>query len=1041
MNNESQPMAKPDWRESDDPLPAGRRELSIWRMSIAVLLAMLVLPALGKPALADSAPPSPETLWEKIRATRLELDRAVEIRGLVLNTGMALFKIEHGILFPATPVGERTVEMVFQGSAKLVLKPPDEIEAGQLELFTGSPVIEERVEEAVLAINLNAAADAIFGRPPVAELDAGTRGRAQEIFEQWLQRPERRLFGVESAIFQDALGDPLVEGYFAGWFRGEELEEMLYLVDPNAPEQVTLGRFTTLDASNKEQRKLSRALHRQQRKGRLIGVSVADFGLWDTWLSASHRDQDGSARPGAQAFEPRHYELDLALTEPRFELEGRARLHLRALSSLSRIVRLELHSDLQVRRASIDGAESLFFRQSPAVEVTDPTAEVLVVLPRTPQQGEDLVLEIEYSGQLIDKIASKSFALRSTTHWYPHAGTVDRATYDVTLHWPAKLDLVAAGRLLDSGTDGAGRRFERRRLEHPTLAFGFEVGRFHTLKRQAGDVEVTLACDAAGSRLLDKKSREELLATVVDSLDYLEQTFGPYPLDQLVVVTAPRLFSQSLLGFVTLSSPAMSDASWLTWLMGFEDRRTVVAHELAHQWWGHVVSWHSYRDQWISEAMANYAAVLYARHRLEARHGIGPTMGWQWELTRTVEDGRRVESLGPLVLGQRLASSISADAYDSIVYKKGAVVLDMLAHGYGEDDFLEILRHLVQAVSFRQISTPVFFDLIERISGRDLGAFAQQFVYGTGLPNVFYSYTFARQADKWQVEMVARQLPPYRYSSRVEERPDGTMDVSRQRLDQTGIDQSTLYVPFQIAVYKPDVRQNEDERKLGLDPKVSGNARVSGRVTLSGAATELSFAIDHEPKELFLDPGGEVFGRFYNEHRHPKRMLFYQGLDEAAAGRHDQSEALYRRALTAEVATGPSYGTAAKRKQLEAEGRWLDARTRLQLVRLYLDAGRTGDARTAFDRLDRQATKSLRQSLGVEIRNLEARLAIREGDSEAAYRMLRKPVLKRGAYGGTEGLLLLAVAARDAGHTEDYETALEAAVEKGADVVALRGDA
>ncbi len=77
--------------------------------------------------------------------------------------------------------------------------------------------------------------------------------------------------------------------------------------------------------------------------------------------------------------------------------------------------------------------------------------------------------------------------------------------------------------------------------------------------------------------------------------------------------------------------------------------------------------------------------------------------------------------------------------------------------------------------------------------------------------------------------------------------------------------------------------------------------------------------------------------------------------------------------------------------------------------------------------------------LGSELRNLEARLAIQEGDPESAYKILRKPVLKRGTHGGTEGLLLLAIAAQATGNVEDYETALEAATEKGADVAMLSG--
>ncbi len=998
-----------------------------WRGS--VLLAILILTA--EPLRGEAGQPSPESLWQAIRASRLEPDRAVAVGRMVLDTGMALFEIDRGTFFPATPVGGRAVEMVFQGEARLTLEPPDEIEAGQLELFTGSPALDERVQEAVLVVNLDAAGDAIFGRPRVAELDAGARRRAEEIFEQWRQRPERRLFGVESAIFRDALDDPLVEGYFAGWFRGEELEEMLYLVDPSAPEQVTLGRFTTLDATEKEERKLTRLLHRQQRRGRLIGVSVEDLGLWDTWLSASRRGRDGEARPGLMAFEPQHYELDLVLAEPRFELTGRARLHLRALSGLTRVVTLALHSDLKVRRASDQAGADLFFHQA--------GGEILVVLSGPPQQGEDLVLEIEYSGHLIDKVVSKSYALRSTTHWYPHTGTTDRATYDVTLHWPAKLDLVAGGRLVDSGTDDAGRRFERRRLDQRTFAFGFEVGRFRTSSAQAGNVRVTLACDAAASRFVDKKSREELLATVVDALEYYAETFGPYPLDEIVVVTAPREFSQSLLGFLTLSSPGMADESWLTWLLGFEDRRTLIAHEVAHQWWGHMVAWQSYRDQWISEAMANYAAVLYARHRLDAPPLTGPTSGWRRALTRTVKNGRPVESIGPLVLGGRLASSVSFSAYQSIVYNKGAVVLDMLARAYGEEVFLKILRNLVKGVSFRVVSTQVFIDLIERISDRDLDAFAQQFIYGTGLPVVYYSYEFEPgEADKWQVKLVARQETPYRYSYRVEDRGDGSLDVARQRLDQIEIEGSTLYVPFQIAVFKPDQGQRDADRKLKLDPRISGNALVVGRVALGGASTEITIPIDHEPKELWLDGKGEVFARFFNEHRYPKRMLYYQGLNQAAACRHAEAEALYRRALAAEVFSGPRYRYAPKSKDLEAEGRRLDAWIRLWLVRLYLDAGRTGDARASFDQLDKSLNRPIRQGLGFRLRNQEARLAIQEGNTEIAYKMLRKPVLKRGVRPGTESLLLLAIAAKATGNSEDYETALEAATEKGADVTALR---
>src|SRR5690606_41036364 len=139
--------------------------------------------------------------------------------------------------------------------------------------------------------------------------------------------------------------------------------------------------------------------------------------------------------------------------------------------------------------------------------------------------------------------------------------------------------------------------------------------------------------------------------------------------------STPRDFSQSLPGLVTLSNPMMADLGWLGALAGVEDRRTVVVHELAHQWWGHLVGWRGYRDQWLSEAMANYAAVAWARATLPAgeRPVFGPTARWRAALEAETADGRTIESLGPLVAGFRLASSKSAEAYAAIGDRKSVV--------------------------------------------------------------------------------------------------------------------------------------------------------------------------------------------------------------------------------------------------------------------------------------------------------------------------------------------------------------------------------
>ncbi len=966
------------------------------------LFVALAVAAVGLPAVAD-----PAALLEAIQAARLEPDRAVQVDGLSLDTGAATFEIRRGVIFPATPVGGRTVEMVFVGEAVLVLDPGDPVEAGQLELFTGAPKLEEMVTEAVIVVALDAAADALAGRA-AAEVAAAERDRSRRLFERWRERPERRLLGIETAVLRDALGDPVYQGFFAGWFRGERLGEFLYLYQPDAREQISLGQFSVLDVTGREKRKLARQLHRQQRKGRLIGLAVEDLGLWDTWLSASRR-RDGAAVPGARAFEPRHYQIEATLTGPRLEMRGRARIHLRRLTA-GRMVTLEIHPDLRVSRSRLDGGGELFYHQV--------GGDILLALPETADHNDNLVIEVDYAGQVIERVNGKSYTLSSTTHWYPHAGIVDLATYEVAFRWPAKLDLLAAGELIEGGRSEDGQRFERRRLERPSFGFGFEVGRFSTLAARAGHVDVTLAVDALGASALDQESREQLLATITDSLLYFEQVFGPYPLDRLTVVTAARELSQSLLGFVTLSTLSMLDVDWMTLALGLEDRRTIIAHEIAHQWWGHVVGWRGYRDQWISEAMANHAAVLYSRHRL--RDGlpllIGPTAGWQEALTKITPDGRVVESLGPLVLGERLDSSRSSDAYQAVIYQKGAVVLDMLSRAYGEQAFLEILRRIVSAAPFTQISTESFISLIERFSSRDLMAFAEQFIYGTGLPEVYYSYRFSpTPAGRWRVRGQARQQSPYRYRYRVVALAAGGFDVARERLDQIDVVDWSVLVPFELEL-ADSVAGGEAGRQ------VSANAILSGNLLLEGENTELDFEVDFEPTELWLDRRQQVFGRFFNQRRYPKRTLCYRGIDQAAAGQHLEAERLFHQALAAPVF--PDRDESAD-----------DAGIELQLARLYLDQNRVAEAGDAFDRVRELANDAVRWELGSELVNVEARLAIRAGQPRRAYRLLRKAA-DRGEL-ETEGLLLLAIAARATGHHDQFEAAREAASSRGAEVAVL----
>ncbi|HRC86578.1 MAG TPA: M1 family aminopeptidase, partial [Thermoanaerobaculia bacterium] len=545
---------------------------------------------------------------------------------------------------------------------------------------------------------------------------------------------------------QDGLEDPLYQGFFAGWFEGVEIGKVLYAVEPDSQEQVSLGKFVPAYLNAQERKRAERRLDREQRRGRRLGVEVEHLGSWDTWLSTSLRSKGGEVTPGFSPFEPRRYQIDLSLDDA-LEATGKARVELEAMSSQARFLRLKLNPDLRVDSVLDARGEPLFFLQN--------TAEVLVVLPQALAAGDHTVVEVQYQGRLFEKADTGDYAILDSINWHPHAGTIDRAAFDVTFHWPARLELAASGKLVAGGQEKGGRKWQRRTVERPSSAFGFELGRFSFKTRKVGHVEITLALSPVYYAARDSWHRL-VLDGAAEALEYFEQIYGPYPFDELTVATSPRGYSQSLVGFVSVSRSMMGEGtnSLLGLVFGFEDPRTILAHEVAHQWWGHVVGWESYRDQWLSEAMANYSAMLFARERLkdQLRWGIGPASRWQENLSAPTRDGRPREAIGPLVLGERLSSTRSESAYQAIVYQKGALVLNTLAQQLSVDRFKKGLAELIRVVDNREISTANFFELLGRITAEDLAGFEQRFVRGTGLPDLTYTYRFEPTADgHWQV--------------------------------------------------------------------------------------------------------------------------------------------------------------------------------------------------------------------------------------------------------------------------------------------------
>jgi tetratricopeptide (TPR) repeat protein len=1004
-----------------------------------VLLLLLACAAGGGAARAED----PSLLLESIRSTSLDTGRAVALRDTELPLGIATLEVERGILIPTRPIEDRTVEFAFVGQARFHCDPPDDIEAGQLELFTGRPFLDAPLEKAILVITDRETVDGLLQRPAPMSLLPDLIKRAQHFHADWLQKTERRNTGVESAIFRALAGDAAFGNYFAIWARSHELGDFVYQLDPEDNEPLTVGSFIPIDIRGWERMRLGRHLRIQQRKGRWLGVRVEDLGAWDVWLSAPWTPAGDRPLPGNLGFESRRYTLDVTIRRRSLRLEGTARLELEALADGRLAVPLELFRDLVVERVVDGQGRQLFsFRSG---------AEVVVLLAEPTRTGDLLTLDVTYSGHALKWVGRRTFDLLDTGTWYPHCGVVDRARYDVTLHWPKRYELVAGGRRVEHGRHGK-YLWERRVLEEPSLAFSFVLGDFIVERRQSDDVELVVAFNRYNEWRATDESRRRVMDTVEESLRFFEELYGPYPLDRLVVATLPREYSQSYLGFITLAdSVARPDTprgeETLRWL-----RDNLIAHEVSHQWWGNLLGWWSYRDQWLSEGMANYSGLLfYVRNSPGSRSALAESSAlWRDSLTRLTLGGRTIESLGPVVLGARLNSSLASNGYRAIVYRKGAVVLAMLARTMGEERFLEMMRALLDAARFQVISTEDFLAALEHMSETDLKGFARRYVYGTGIPRVYYDYsTEAGLDDDWILRGEAHWLATPRYTQRVERGAAGRWESRREaHLADTGAG-GGLIVPFHLVV---DGGLPAAGDSSGQDSRTVR----AGMVSLEEDRSRFEIVSEETPLELRLDPLGEILAYFHSAKEHPRRVARYRAQNLAAAGRLEEAEAAFREALELPPDGSETNDTTAWPAAPQTPPLQEEARIRLALARLYLDRRMEDEAQAelgAVEALMEGDDHTQRMERDV----LRSRLEIARGEYAPAYRRLKKTLklqapretargwratlwrvrLRSERLAMTEAYALLAVAAWETGHLEDARWALREARERGAEMTAL----
>src|SRR3954470_2708598 len=406
------------------------------------------------------------------------------------------------------------------------------------------------------------------------------------------------------------------------------------------------------------------------------------------------------------------YDIDVQINPDRSVIDADARLKLRIVQEGTSSLTLKLAESVAIR-----GVYSPDFGRLLHLRVVGQNS-MIVNLPEALVAGTELWLDVRYGGpvapQAFDREAIQvgqppaaqeqrieiplqpRYLYSNRSYWYPQSTVTDYATATIRVTVPSDYDAIATGQPVESPTlpPGGGDTQRRRKTyvfesSRPVRYLALIVSHFNRLDNariSAGSSDVLLYLQGTPRAPVRVRETSERTAAIIS---FYASLLGcaPYPSFTLAMAESDRPGGHSPPYFAVLNQ--LMPGSTIVWRndpVSFENFPAFfLAHELAHQWWGQAVGWKNYHEQWLSEAFAQYFAVLYAE---KDREGSLPAILRQMRRT-AIDDSPD----GPIYLGYRLGHIQGDDRiFRAVVYNKGAMALHMLRRLIGDDAFFGGVR-------------------------------------------------------------------------------------------------------------------------------------------------------------------------------------------------------------------------------------------------------------------------------------------------------------------------------------------------------------
>jgi hypothetical protein len=697
-----------------------------------------------------------------IRENSFDHDECYRVRDLTIVKEDLRIYLTDGHLIFAKPVAGRRIAAVFTadvegGDAEVLLMPPDHAERRALANYTKQPNLDEHFRTAIFLFTGDDY-DALISQFPKSPANKKTPEVAADMDQLWTSLLRNIGGSYQTRLTLDLLGGPSRKpGLFAAMVSSGKLGNFDLVVDPDSSEQIFVGQVKSRE----------------------------DRVYFDTWTSFPFRSSRDNPAPPKTDLITSNYRIE-AKVEPDLSMSVVTRVKVRTVLDGAKAVRFEIAPAMTVSDVLVDGkpAEVLQRESLRSNLFFGGNGAFLVAPPEPLRTGRDYEFEFHHSGKVILDAGDRVFYVAARGYWYPIHG-MQFTDFDLTFRYPQDLDLVSAGDVVEDRTEG-DVHVTRRRTAAPVRMAGFNLGNYAHARVEHGGFTIDVCANRALERALQPgpmpvmpqpvpsrrtpvptsmplpaqpsptERLQGLASDVISSMEFMSARFGPPALPHLTISPIPGTFGQGFPGLIYLSTlaylktlPASHGPVSPTQQLYFQD--VLLTHEVAHQWFGNRVAPATYRDNWLMEALANFAALLYVE-KIKGVHSTDMILdGYRTSLLEKDKEGQTIESAGPIVLGGRLQNSLQPAGWREITYGKGTWIMQMLRRRIGDQPFLNLLAEMLKRYERSEITTEQFRMLAAaymppKSDDPKLESFFDQWVYGTGIPTLKFAYTVKGQA-------------------------------------------------------------------------------------------------------------------------------------------------------------------------------------------------------------------------------------------------------------------------------------------------------